>query len=66
VHLDMTGDCHMLYLGTHIPNSAEQTGTVLLDPCVTPDRASVDHTACQEGMERYGQVATHAYRISDG
>jgi hypothetical protein len=33
-HLDVTSGYHRLSLGTHVSNSAEQTGTVRLDPCV--------------------------------
>jgi hypothetical protein len=63
-HLDVTGDHHKLYLGTHVPNSVGQTSTVLLKPSAIPDRGSVDHTTCQEGMEHPGQVAVPAYRTS--
>jgi hypothetical protein len=37
-HLDVTSGCHRLYLGTHVSNSAEQTGTVWLDLRVTPSK----------------------------
>jgi hypothetical protein len=37
-HLDVTGDCHKLYLGTHVCNSAGWTSTMLLDPRATPDK----------------------------
>jgi hypothetical protein len=65
-HLDVTGGHHKLYLGTHVTNSVGRTGTVLVDPRVTPDKEFVDHTACQEGMERCSQAAAHTYRTSDG
>jgi hypothetical protein len=62
----VTDDHHKLYLGTHMPNSVRWTCTVLLDPCATPDKGSIDHTACQEGMEHRGQVVVPAYMTSDG
>jgi hypothetical protein len=65
-HLDVAGGHHKLYLGTHVPNSVGRADTVLLDPRATLERGSVDHTACQEGMERRGQVAAPTYRTSDG
>jgi hypothetical protein len=37
-HLDVTSDRRRLYLGTHVSNSVGQTGTVLLDPCATPNK----------------------------
>jgi hypothetical protein len=65
-HLDVTDGRHKLYLGTHVPNSVRRTGTMLLDPRATLDRGSVDHTACQEGMEHHAQVTAPAYRTSGG
>jgi hypothetical protein len=47
------------------PNSVGRIGTVLLDHRATTDRGSVNHTACQEGMERHGQVVALAFRTSD-
>jgi hypothetical protein len=45
--LDVADDCHRLYLGTHVPNSARQTSTVLFNPCATPTKGFIDHAACQ-------------------
>jgi hypothetical protein len=36
-HLDVTGGCRRLYLGTHVSNITERTGTVLLDPHASPN-----------------------------
>jgi hypothetical protein len=65
VHLDVIGGRPKLFLGTHVPNNVGRTSTMLLDPRVTPDRGSVDHTVCQEGMERRDQAVAPSYRTSD-
>jgi hypothetical protein len=62
----VTGERHRLCLGTRIPNSVKRISTVLLNPRATLDRGSVDHSACQEGMEHRVQVAAPAYRTSVG